>query len=337
MKATKTLIMGICLSLYLIATTQGANGKICGVDFGGMVLTEQGKVYSWGLNSQGRAGMGNTDPCPTAQRTVNLPEGCIDISGYYTCLALDADGALWIWGNNVYGSMGLGEAGDSISYLSSPTLFSDYVPNILPPLKKVSAGNFHGLGIDESGTVWSWGCGWYGQLGHGTFEGPGALPAPITTLTDIIDICAGDQSSLALKSDGTVWAWGYNDVGQLGDGTVFANPAARQIVGLSDVAAISYNRKTMLALTHSGEVYAWGDNSYGQCGIGYYTPSVSPPRKIEGIPDMVSIAAGLNHSLALSSNGEVWSWGYNSMGQLGYSDILYGWSPTKITTLEKTG
>lgn len=129
-------------------------------------------------------------------------------------------------------------------------------------------------------------------------------------------IAAGDYHCLALKDDGTLWDWGDNGYGQLGDGTTVNKNAPARVVSLSDVFAVAGGGNHTLALTGGGRVWAWGDNVNGQLGDGTFLSKIQPvpvPHLAEG----VAIAAGYSHSLALKKDGTVWAWGDNSSGQLG--------------------
>lgn len=130
-------------------------------------------------------------------------------------------------------------------------------------------------------------------------------------------VSAGAAHTLALKRDGTVWAWGKNNVGQLGDGTLGPRTAPIQIPGLSGVVAVAAGRVHSLALTKDGKVWAWGDNSSGQLGDGTTVPRQRPV-PVNNLTQVTAIAAGGRFfSVALKSDGTVWTWGENAVGQLG--------------------
>ncbi len=199
----------------------------------------------------------------------------------------------------------------------------------------VSAGMYHNLALKEDGIVWAWGYNSAGRLGDGTEEdrekpvqvkGPGG----VGFLTDVVAISAGHSHSLALKSDGTVWAWGLNTSGQLGNGTTENSHTPVQVMRrakpdplpLQNVVAISAGTSHNLALLKDGTVMAWGWNGRGQLGDGTAenrTRAV-PVKGFEGegvLSDIVKVTAGDNHSLALNKDGNVWAWGCNASEQLG--------------------
>jgi alpha-tubulin suppressor-like RCC1 family protein len=196
----------------------------------------------------------------------------------------------------------------------------------------LGGGAFHSLAVDSDGSVWAWGNNSFGQVGNGTAAGQGGsgvlTPTQVQQLsggniTSVIKVAGGGiqssgQHSLALKSDGTVWGWGSNNDGQLGDGTLAERTSAVQTKVITDVVAIAAGGQHSLALKNDGTVWAWGDNADGQLGIGN-TITQTQPVQITALNGMVmvAIAAGGNHSLAVRDDGTVWAWGSNSNGQLG--------------------
>ncbi len=129
-------------------------------------------------------------------------------------------------------------------------------------------------------------------------------------------LAGGNLHSLAITTDGTVAAWGYNQWGQLGDGTTTNRTTPVQVSGLSGVIAVGGGARHSLALKSDGTVWAWGDNTYGQLGDGT-TTSHSTPAPVNGLTGVTAISVGNGHNLALKSDGTVWAWGLNDHGQLG--------------------
>ena len=129
-------------------------------------------------------------------------------------------------------------------------------------------------------------------------------------------VLAGSWHSLAVKSDGTVWAWGDNSCGQLGIEPITKKSTPVQVNGLTGVVAVAEGKVQSLALKSDGTVWSWGDNSCGQLGIGT-TTNQSTPVQVNGLTGMVAVAGGYLHSLALKSDGTVWAWGDNDDYQLG--------------------
>ncbi|MEC4684421.1 MAG: RCC1 repeat-containing protein [Nitrospirota bacterium] len=134
--------------------------------------------------------------------------------------------------------------------------------------------------------------------------------------TKVIAVAGGNFYSVELKSDGTVWTWGRNESGQLGDGTTIDSPAPIQISGLTDVTAVAGGGYHAMAIKDDGTVWAWGSNNAGQLGDGTTTDRTTPVQVI-GLADVTAVAAGWNHSIALKADGTVWVWGWNGGGLLG--------------------
>lgn len=146
-------------------------------------------------------------------------------------------------------------------------------------------------------------------------------------------IKGGYYHTLALTSDGKIKAWGYNAYGQLGNGTTTNSTTPVQVIGITGVTTITAGGYHSLALTSDGKVWAWGHNTYGQLGNGTTTHS-SVPVQVTGITGtVIAVAAGAYHSLALTSDGKVWSWGYNDHGQLGNGTTTSSTTPVEVTSL----
>ena len=145
-------------------------------------------------------------------------------------------------------------------------------------------------------------------------------------------IAGGDTHTVALKSNGTVWAWGRNESGQLGDGTTTDRNSPVQINTLSDVIAIAGGGSRTVALKSDGTVWTWGNNYSGQLGDGTTTNRNSPVA-VSGLSNVIAIAAGHAHTVALKSDGHVWAWGVNNFGQLGNGTTTDRNSPVQVNTL----
>lgn len=137
----------------------------------------------------------------------------------------------------------------------------------------------------------------------------------------IVAVAAGASHSLALRSDGTVWAWGANSSGQLGNGTEDDSPTPQPVKGLSDAIAIAAGRDHSLALKRDGTVWAWGSNSHHQLGNGGDRPIEALPVQVFGLTDVTAVDAAGDNSMALRGDGTVWVWGSNSYYQLGLAEL----------------
>ena len=170
--------------------------------------------------------------------------------------------------------------------------------------------------FNPSGAV-SWGYNSYGDLGDGTTAAR-YLPGPVSGLTSgVVQVAAGIRDGLAITSGGIVWAWGSNESGQLGNGTLTGHDTPEQVAGLSGVRQVAAGWDHSLALRSDGTVWAWGGNDHGQAGTGTAGANQLTPVQVAGLTGVTQIAAGFQYSLALRSDGTVWAWGLGDLGQLG--------------------
>ena len=197
-----------------------------------------------------------------------------------------------------------------------------------------SYGSAHTLMLAEDGKVWALGANNYGQLGNGAFGGESLEPRKVAGLDGIVAVLAGGSHSVALKNDGTVWTWGYNGSGQLGDGTTQRSSVPHMVAGIGNVKAIATGRNHVVALKQDGTVLAWGDNISGQGGNGGNINCMKPTQ-VPGLRDVAAITAGQFTTYALKNDGSVWSWGYNGSGQLGNDEHeLNSKTPVRVAGLD---
>jgi len=142
----------------------------------------------------------------------------------------------------------------------------------------------------------------------------------------------GGHHTCVLKSDGTLWCWGNNGYGQLGDNTTTSRITPVQVVNLTNVVSIATGNAHSCALKSDGTVWCWGYNYYGQLGDGTTTNRLTPVQ-VSGLTNVVSIALGYYHSCALKSDGTVWCWGYNGYGQLGDNTTTDRHTPVQVVNL----
>jgi len=246
-------------------------------------------------------------------------------SGAHT-VTLRNDGTVWTWGDNTFGQLGDGTSGDfdSSGFPLSPHFRSTPVQvQNLNNIIAVSAGYSHTVALRNDGTVWAWGDNRFGGLGIGTSRPGGfpilpyyrSTPVQVQNLNNVTAIAAGLDYTVALRNDGTVWAWGYNWAGQLGDGTTTNRSTPVQVQNLSNVTAITTGNEFAVALRNDGTVWGWGHNRWGQFGDGTTTNRTAPVQ-VSSLNNVTAIAAA-NHIVALRNDGTVWSLGDNFGGQLG--------------------
>lgn len=328
------------------------------MDVGGhghsLAIRSDGTVWAWGWNESGQLGDGTTTNRHGAVQVVG-PDGTgylTDIiavtGGSYHSLALRADGTVWAWGRNNHGCLGDGTL--DRRYTPVQVLGEDGV-GFLTDIIAISSGSSlmgaHNLALKSDGTVWAWGNNGMGRLGDGTTTerhtpvqvvGPGG----VGFLENIIRIsCSGSSHNLAIRSDGTLWSWGGNNYGQLGDGTTVARHRPVQVVGpggagfFTQVVDIEVSQTHCLAVRRDGSLWAWGYNNWGRLGDGTTTDRHTPTRVLgpDGVgymDEVISISSGAAHSLALREDGSVWAWGWNNYGQLGDGTDIDRDSPVQV-------
>jgi len=293
-----------------------------------LALTVDGEVWAWGSNTFGELGIGLNaigSYITTPQPVTRIPGRVISIAaGAHHSLALTADGRIWAWGSSEHGQVGFDGTNEDIL---SPVWLQNW---FMCGVTFVAAGAYHSFAIDESGTIWAWGKNDYGQLGLGHNQDYIFSPVMAHQLLDIRAIAGGTNHSLALRSDGSVWAWGNNDYGQLGNNRTEPSLVPVPVIGLtSGIRAIAAGDSYSLALASDGTIWAWGKNDNGQLGDGdFESRRIPTPVILDNLINATAIAVSRSgaHSLALKYDGTPWAWGNEDYGQLGTGNVG-GWLP----------
>lgn len=218
------------------------------------------------------------------------------------------------WGANYDRGLGNGDI-DEYSSVPRPVVS-------LSGVREVTGSSGTGYALLADGTVRAWGSNQSGRLGNGWGSdsyGHSAVPVPVVGLTDVTAIEARGSSAYALRADGTVWAWGENYSGQLGNGTLVSSAVPVRVSGLTDVTAIGAGDVTGYAVRADGTLWAWGSNGGGHLGTGSTAERSTTPVRLTALSGIVEVAGGghSNGTYALAEDGTVWSWGYNFLGALG--------------------
>lgn len=349
----------------------GAKSKVAAGGYHTVAAKADGTVVTWGRNSFGALGGAESSsltrpyPGPALTGLSNVRDVA---AGIWHVIALKGDGAVWGWGYNGNGMLGNG---------NTINQFTPVQASGLTDVIAIAAGDRHSLALKSDGTVWAWGLNASGQLGRGAGNYTNSLvPVQVSGLTGVIALSSGGKRSMALKSDGTVWAWGLN-ANATSDTSATVSPIPVQVTGLADIVAIESGGNTTggagtesdssLAMTWDGRVYAWGYNNWGQlcqgdlalkflpkeitlpspavkisvaeydtvmllddgslmgCGSnfggamgdGTTTVRKSPSPVGSGLNNALDIEVGRDFTVAMGSNLSVQSWGWNSYGQLG--------------------
>ena len=310
--------------------------KILRIDTGryfSLALDENGALWAWGSNGSHQISKDATYQYITPVR-IELPAPVARFAcGSDHVLAVGRDGRLWSWGYNGNGQLGLGHT-NAVSGAVEITK-----PSGMGVVVSVVASGNVSYALDAAGKMWSWGYNGYGQLGDGTYTNRNA-PVAVDTSTGVPAIkliVSGESHAMAAAGDGSIWTWGYNGSGQLGRGnTTGSNKPVKITTGLTLANTLGAGSNHSLAVSPSGFVWGWGTNNNGQLGINSTSSSDSPVQtaSVSGWSDIVQVAGGSNHSLALKRDGSIWSWGHNSYGQLGRGDNSQRVISTQITNLK---
>jgi alpha-tubulin suppressor-like RCC1 family protein len=292
-------------------------------------------VDCWGLNRQGELGNGATEGSSIPVAVSGITSATAIAAGEQHACAVLADGSIDCWGLNRGGELGNGTTQDS----STPVPVSG-----ITNATAITAGVEHTCALLANHRVDCWGVGSVGQLGNGTTTGPencGLLsesearstrPVPVTGITNATAITAGADDTCALLADGTVDCWGFNEYGQLGNGTITDTSIPVAVSGISNATAIAAGAFHTCTLLVDGRLECWGHNHSGELGNGT-TADSSTPVAVSGINTATAVSAGLGHSCAVLSSGSLDCWGYNLFGQLGNGTTTNSDVPVPVSGL----
>lgn len=296
-----------------------------------IALDGAGAVWAWGNGPDGALGLGSTADKLTATKVPGLSNVAQVTTGHHYSMALQANGTVRAWGSNVLGQLGDGTTTNRLSPVT--VLAAGSAP--LSGVVEVAAGRDFTMARKADGSVWAWGGGASGELGDGTTPTSRVTPEQVLGLTGVIALAGGRNHALALRSDGTVWSWGNNSSGQLGDGTRTHRSLPVKVGGLPGrVRAVSAGAEHSVAVLADGRVFTWGQGRYGQLGSGSTAirRTAAPVAGLSGV-SITTVDSGRDHTLLVSAAGDLWTFGRNDFGQIGNGEkTLTRSTPYRVTT-----
>jgi alpha-tubulin suppressor-like RCC1 family protein len=280
-------------------------------------------VWTWGSNNLGQHGDGTI---VTKSSPVSVIGGFTDwcqVSLSTHVAAVHQSGTLWAWGAAAQGRLGDNTTVSKLSPVSVVGGFTDWC--------QVSAGSNHTAAVRRNGTLWAWGYNLGGRLGDGTTVSKSSPVSVVGGFTDWCQVGAGGLHTAAVRQNGTLWAWGANGSGRLGDGTTVDQSSPVSVVGgFTDWCQVSAGSAHTAAVRQNGTLWAWGCGYRGRLGDGTTTDKSSPVSVVGGFTDWCQVSAGGTMNAAVRQNGTLWAWGFGGDGVLGDGTTVNKSSPVSV-------
>jgi len=288
-----------------------------------MALLADGTVWTWGLSSNGQLGDGNNDLVSTPQQVLGLPPAvaieAVDTKSY----VILADGTVRCFGSGFEGQMGLGTTQDQLSPVE---------PTGITNVSLIAAGTYHAVVCTTTGAFYGWGDNDDFDLTQDFNNLTRDTEVHDPAFQGFISVGSGENDTIGLKQDGTVWAFGDGTNGVLGQGNWSSSKEPVQVIGLSNISGITEGPKSAFAIDHNGALSAWGGNWSGQLGIGNNN-NQNTPTPVSTSQSVLAVASGDNHTLIVELGGTVWATGDDSHGELGDGTTNPENTPIPITAL----
>lgn len=314
----------------------GISSVICGADHTTAYSEDEMQLFSWGWGDFGRLGHGNStdvfNPLPIqALQGIKIKQiACGDCH----CLAVTVNGQVHSWGRNQNGQLGLGNNEDSL--LPQKIQAFEGVR-----ISMIAAGAEHTVAVTEDGDLYGWGWGRYGNLGLGDRDDR-FVPEKVSPVEGekMALVACGWRHSVTVSSSGGLYTYGWSKYGQLGHGDFQDHLVPHKVEALkeSSISLVAGGWRHTMAVTEDGKLYGWGWNKFGQVGVADNEDHCSPVQV--NFPDeqkISQVACGWRHTLALTENKNVFSWGRGTSGQLGHGEIVDRNIPKMIDALSLDG
>jgi alpha-tubulin suppressor-like RCC1 family protein len=295
----------------------GANWKqVAGGEYYTAAIKTDGTLWTWGQNNLGQLGINDTNPRCTPITTFAGGTNWKQVACGYSAAAIKTDGTLWTWGDNSYGNLGVNDTNRRCTPVTTFVGGTNW--------KQVSAGSFNTSAIKTDGTLWIWGRNEHGQLGINEAGGTTHRTTPVTTFaggTNWKQVACGQYYTAAIKTDGTLWTWGRNSYGQLGNNNT--NPRCTPVTtfaGGTNWKQVFRGGVHIAAIKTDGTLWTWGRNAFGQLGVNDTIDRSTPVTTFVGGTNWKQVSGGYRYTAAIKTDGTLWTWGRGTEGQLGVND-----------------
>lgn len=282
-----------------------------------MAIKTDGTLWAWGGNEDYQLGLGDTQSRTKPTQVGGDNDWKSVVAGDHHTLAIKTNGQLWVWGLNNHGQLGLGDTQDE----TTPSLLGK-------DWSSAATGEYHTVAITTNGELWTWGNNEYGQLGYGdpleTSEEQ-CSPRKIGTAKDWAFVAADQYLTVAIKTNGEFWYCGQGEYMEI-------NNFLTQVGSDTDWVSATMGYIFTLALKTNGELSAWGENSFGQLGLGGEPAEYGSGIVWQAPDEGEMVACSDSHTAAIKTNGQLWTWGSNSYGQLGIGNKISQTSPVRVGT-----
>jgi alpha-tubulin suppressor-like RCC1 family protein len=302
---------------WIHCSAQGYNGSYA--------IKSDGTLWAWGENVEGNIGDNSQNVHRSTPRQISIASlggltgwKLVQGAGSYGAIAIRNDGSLWRWGWVFTGD------NTGTTRRSTPRQVSIAEPGGLFGWKEISTNVSFSSAIRTDGTLWVWGDNAYGKIGDNTSDGgvlgtngrstPRQISAGATRITGWKKVSCGLHHMAALREDGTLWAWGRNHVGQLGNNQVGVNSftPVQEFSASNNWKEVDCGRYNTFAIKEDGSLWCWGYNGFGQLGVNDTTDRPTPTTVWNNTKDWQTISSGDYATVAIKTNGELWTWGSNN-------------------------
>jgi alpha-tubulin suppressor-like RCC1 family protein len=302
-----------------------STGSAIGFIISAAIKTD-GTLWTWGYNYKGQLGNNNIIDRSSPVQTVSGGTNWRSVSvGLSHVVSIKTDGTLWAWGSYIAGRLGTNNAINRSSPVQTVSGGTNWC--------SVSTFSYHNAAIKTDGTLWTWGCGLSGRLGDNAAIDRSSPVQTVSGGTSWCSVSAGNSTTAAIKTDGTLWTWGLNTQGALGTNNVISRSSPVQTVsGGYNWRSVSVGSIGAAAIKTDGTLWVWGGGSNGVLGTNDNIARSSPVQTVSGGTNWFSVVVGTNNTASIKTDGTIWTWGCNCAGQLGNNNRIDISSPVQTVS-----